>query len=110
MSLRARPPMVSQTGQGYRYVRCKRGGSDDTIYIHQLCAVAGGADPHDVFSDAYDVHHKPLDEVFDLDGQAPPLPLDLPDGTLPPIDTPESVELQAKWEHRTRNLERGVSD
>ncbi|MUV90232.1 hypothetical protein GJ629_10305 [Halapricum sp. CBA1109] len=58
---RTRAPAVSTTGNGYRYVRCQRGPHDDTVYIHQLCVIAGGADPHDVFSDAYDVHHLPLD-------------------------------------------------
>jgi len=104
-------PKVYESGLGYRYVRDRAGeGHDETLYIHQLCAIAGGADPHDVFSDAFDVHHKPLNEVFDLDQFVPPLPAQLPAGTVPALDTPESVELQGTWEHRKSNLNRGVSD
>lgn len=104
---RVRPPTVSETGLGYQYVRCQRGPHDDTVYIHPLCAIAGGADPHDVFSDAYDVHHLPLDLWLDLDCECPPLPISEMD--LPPIDTPESVELRGRWNHRGQNL-RGEAD
>jgi len=109
-STTAHVPTVSQTGQRYQYVRCQRGDRDDTVYIHQLCAIASGASPEDVFSDHWDVHHKPLSEVFDLSEHVPPAPLDLPGGTIPPIDTPDSVELEPKNQHRVRNLQRGAGD
>ena len=102
-----KPPSVSTTGLGYDYVRCQRGETDETVYIHQLCAILDGADPHDVFSDRYDVHHLPLSNCFDLEENcsAPPIP----DLGIPAIDTPESVEIQARWEHRQGNLS-GVAD
>jgi len=103
-------PNISQTGLGYSYVRCQRGDDDATVYIHQLCAIAAGEDPHDVFSDAYDVHHKSLSADFDLDVHVSPLPIELPKGLLTALDTPESVELQGRWEHRERNLDRGDAD
>jgi len=102
-------PTVSETGQRYRYVRCQRGDCDDTVYVHQLCAIAGGADPDDVFSSHWDTHHRPLSEVFDLDEHVPALPLDLPNGRLPPIDTPEAVTLEPRNEHRGRNLQEGTA-
>ena len=40
------------------YVKAACGKHNDNIYIHQLSAIAGGADPHYVFSDDVEVHHK----------------------------------------------------
>jgi hypothetical protein len=39
------------------YVKAVCGKYDDSVYIHQLSAVAGGADPYFVFSDDVEVHH-----------------------------------------------------
>lgn len=99
------PPSLSKTGIGYHYVRCRAGGSDDTCYLHQLAAIAGGADPHDVFSDAFDVHHLPLDHWLDLDERVPATPYDLADSIIPALDVPHGVDVQPRWEHRSRNLE-----
>lgn len=90
MSSRSRsPPKVITTGLGYQYVRCQANGEDHTVYIHQLCAIAGGADPHDVFSDVYDTHH-----LLSIPTQ----------WGLPQIDTPENCELVPRWEHRTKEV------
>lgn len=96
---------VSQTSLGYEYVRCRANGTDDTAYVHQLCAIAGGADPHDVFSDCYDVHHLPLSEWLDLEGHVPSTPVSV-DGDLlvPAIDTPAAVVPKPRWDHRQANL------
>ena len=56
-SQRVHPPTVSMSGRGYEYVRCQRGDRDDTVYLHQLDAVADGTDPHCVFSDGTQVQH-----------------------------------------------------
>jgi len=94
-------PTLQRTGHGYKYVRCQAGDSDDTVYIHQLCAILGGEDPYDVFSDAYDVHHLPLDEWLDLDEHAPP---------LKDLNTPACVELRPRWQHRSGNLKNRADD
>lgn len=98
-------PPVDRTGIGYNYVRCRAGGDDSTVYIHQLCAIADGADPRDVFSDDYDTHHRPLDHWLDLDARVPPTPIDVGDGVVPAIDTPDAVEVVPRNDHRRANLD-----
>lgn len=107
---RINPPALYSTAPGYKYFRCRANGDDSTVYVHQLCAIAGGADPHDVFSDSFDVHHRPLCEVFDLQTRTPQGPFEWAEIDVPPVDTPESVELQPRWEHREKNLSRGGAD
>jgi len=97
-------PSVTLTGHGYAYTRSRYGGEDKTVYLHQLCAIAGGADPYDVFSETTDVHHRPLHEWLDLDEDVPPAPVEVGDQLIPAIDTPESVEVTPRWDHRERNL------
>jgi len=82
-------PAVSQTSQGYNYVRCQRGSRDDTVYIHQLCAIAAGADPYNVFADFYEVHHRVR------------VPTQFGD---PQIDVPWNVELRPGAEHRSGHM------
>lgn len=106
---RRKPPSITQTGHGYAYARSWYGGEDVTVYLHQLCAIAGGADPEWVFSELTDVHHRPLDEWLDLDEDVPPAPIEVGDMLIPAIDTPESVEVQLRWDHREENL-RGAAD
>lgn len=77
------PPTLSLTGVGYEYVRCRFDDRDDTVYIHQLCAVADGADPHDVFSEGYSVYHV---------------------CPIPWLNTPENVEVVAQWGHHERTV------
>ena len=100
---------MTLTGHGYAYTRSRFDGEDKTVYLHQLCAIAGGADPYDVFAEMTDVHHRPLHEWLDLDEEVPPAPVEVGDELIPAIDTPESVEVQPRWEHRERNLG-GVGD
>ncbi|WP_181687328.1 hypothetical protein [Halorhabdus salina] len=102
-------PAVSTTGLGYHFARDEAGGRYDTIYVHHLCAIVGGADPHEVFADYTDVHHLALSEWLGLDVDVPAAPLEVGDELIPAIDTPESVEVQPRWEHRERNLG-GVAD
>ncbi len=90
-------PSVSETGSGYQYVRCQRGNHDDTVYIHQLCAIASGADPHDVFGDQYDVHHVVPTDWLDSDSKT--------DNGKPYLNTPETVVLVPVWAHRVGHLE-----
>lgn len=40
------------------YVKAVCGRHNDSIYMHQLSAIADGADPHFVFSDDVEVHHE----------------------------------------------------
>lgn len=49
---------IASTTEGYEYFRCRANGDDSTVYLHQLDAIAAGADPYDVFHPAFDVHHK----------------------------------------------------
>lgn len=43
---------------GYEYVRTESNGRSKAVPVHRLVAVAHGADPHDLFSDEYVVHHE----------------------------------------------------
>lgn len=90
----SRPPSIHTTEHGYQYVRCRIGG-DNTCYIHQLTIIADGADPHDVFSDQYDVHHL----------ISPPHNFD-----APKLDFPENLVLVPRWEHRNAELHGGYAD
>jgi hypothetical protein len=92
-------PTVAQTGNGYKYVRCRAGGDDSTVYIHQLVTIRDGADPHDVFSDRYDCHHLPLGDVLGVDDAPPVSDLNFENG----------LELRPRWDHRSDNLQ-GVAD
>jgi len=49
---------VLMTGDGYEYVRDRTGGEDNTLYLHQLDAIAAGADPAEVFDPDSHVHHR----------------------------------------------------
>lgn len=44
------------TPRGYISARC--GDNNDSVYMHQLAAIASGEDPHDVFAENTEVHHK----------------------------------------------------
>lgn len=57
--------------------------SDESVSIHQLLAIAGGADPYKVFSGGeYNVHHKK---------------------PIPWLNTPENVELLTKADHNSEH-------
>ena len=45
-------PSMFLTGGGYEYFRCQANGTDETVYVQQLCAIAAGYDSHEVFSDS----------------------------------------------------------
>jgi transposase-like protein len=45
---------ISTTESGYVYYN----GKNDQVWMHQLLAIATGHDPHDVFSDKTNCHHK----------------------------------------------------
>ena len=44
-------------GGSYEYMLDSRHQNPDKVAIHQLVAIAGGADAHKVFSDEWHVHH-----------------------------------------------------
>ena len=47
------------TPRGYRRLDCRHKNGTDRVYVHQLLAIAEGADPHKVFSNGeWHVHHK----------------------------------------------------
>ncbi|ARS89639.1 hypothetical protein B1756_07745 [Natrarchaeobaculum aegyptiacum] len=71
------------------------------MYIHQLCAIAAGADPHDVFSDRYDVRHIVPDNWLSSDVQTA--------AGKPYLNTPETVALFPIWA-RSENFDRSSSD
>ena len=53
------PPAHTITPRGYEVVSSKLDGEISWIAVHQLVAIAHGADPHKVFSDGeYQCHHK----------------------------------------------------
>lgn len=46
-------------GKSYLRWRDRSNGTQDTVYVHQLSAIAAGYDPYKVFSNGeYETHHK----------------------------------------------------
>jgi len=43
---------------GYEYWEHRHSGENVRVYVHQLLAIAEGADPSDLFGGGYDVHHR----------------------------------------------------
>jgi hypothetical protein len=78
------PPRLAHTSLGYEYARCRAGGDDSTVYVHQLVAILAGADPREVFDPDVDVHHR---------------------NSVPWDNRPENVELRGSREHRTGHLQ-----
>jgi hypothetical protein len=74
---------IQHTGLGYEYLRCRAAGSDDTVYVHQLLAIADGADPSEVFRPHFDVHHR---------------------NHVPWDNRPENLRLEPAEEHRRSHL------
>lgn len=56
--LRTPPSHVIDQTTGYEKIRTKDGEKRSTVMIHHLVLIAEGEDPHDVFSDEIDTHHK----------------------------------------------------
>lgn len=57
-SLKKQYPSVQMSQDGYCFWSCKLTGETKTVAVHQLLAIAEGADPEKVFSDGdYQVHH-----------------------------------------------------
>ena len=80
-------PTVTQTGNGYQYVRCRSKDEDNTCYIHQLTAIADGADPCKVFGDGYQVEHiLKLPRQFDA----------------PQLDFADNLVVVPHWRHGER--------
>lgn len=52
------PVRIRSSRDGYVRVWHSYAGGCERFYLHQLVAVAGGADPHEVFSEEYHTHHK----------------------------------------------------
>lgn len=51
-------PLSLSHSNGYPFFKAKHDGNMDYVGVHQLLAIADGADPHKVFSDGeYHVHH-----------------------------------------------------
>jgi len=53
-----KPPKLEHKPTGHERVRARVNGTRPTVGIHQLTAIAHGADPHDLFCGRYEVHHK----------------------------------------------------
>lgn len=57
--MRYTPVSHGWNARGYEYVRAKHDYETDGCFVHQLVAIANGAEPHKVFSNGrYHVHHK----------------------------------------------------
>lgn len=54
---RKEAPTMTIDGDGYERFFVHNGGKRRVVYVHQLTAIANGADPSDIF-DGYDVHHR----------------------------------------------------
>lgn len=87
---------VARTGLGYLYFRDRSGGDDETVYVHQLLAIAGGADPSMVFSSgAFEVHHGADSRFCDGTGVEHPR-----------ANWIENVELRACSEHARYHVQK----
>ncbi len=60
-------PSVGFTGHGSADTRSRFDGDDETVCGHQLCAIARGPAPYDVFLETTAVHHRPREGWRDLD-------------------------------------------
>lgn len=67
-------PCYEVNPEGYAYVKVDHSDGEDRVGIHELIAIAAGADPHEVFSDETHCHHR-FRVPSDLDGV---MQLDLP--------------------------------
>jgi len=75
---------------GYEVIGHTYRGENSLVYVHQIVAIAGGADPHKVFSGDYDSHHK---------------------NGIKYDNRPENIELMTREEHmRHHAIERGLGD
>lgn len=54
---RQSPAQFFTDHEGYELVRSKTRGENKQARVHQLVAIANGADPHNLFGDDYHVHH-----------------------------------------------------
>lgn len=77
---------LQHTGLGYEYFRCRAGSDDSTVYVHQLLAIAAGADPVRVFDPDHDVHHE---------------------STIPWDNRPGNLTVEDARDHRVSHLEGG---
>lgn len=79
---------VSETGYPYWSVRDP--DKTKTVTVHQLLAIADGADPHRVFADGTEVHHDVPHKLANLPG------------FLSVLSTPEHRRTHAadEWEER----------
>lgn len=83
----------------YAYYRDRSGGEDNTVYEHQLCVLAAGADPERVFSDgAWETHHGDDERFLEARGVEHPL-----------ANWPGNVVL-LKNEHHGRHTNGGSED
>lgn len=58
---RSQPANHTVDAQGYEiWQPCYR-GEKQTVFVHQVLAIADGADPHEVFADETVVHHGPIE-------------------------------------------------
>lgn len=75
-SNRERPPTYYTRQNGYEYVM----SNGEAVFVHQLVAIANGADPYKTLGDlTHVIHHKK---------------------PIPWLNTPENVELVTQSEHR----------
>lgn len=81
-----RPLSMSHTENGYEYFSSDWGDTQNEVKVHQLLAISEGEDPHEVFADRYEVHHKK---------------------NIPWLNTPWNIELLTTSEHVKRHHERG---
>lgn len=65
-------PCYEVNPEGYEYVKVDHGDTEDRVGIHELVAIASGADPYEVFTDETHCHHRlrvpsDFDDVVQLD-------------------------------------------
>jgi len=73
-----KPPSYRTKKSGHETVRSKHNGKHSTVGVHQLVAIANGANPYELFVCGYNVHHK---------------------NNIPWDNRPENLEVMSKSEH-----------
>lgn len=82
-------PCYEVNRQGYGYVKVDDGNGEDRVGIHELVAIANGADPYEVFCSGTHCHHR-LRVPSKFEG-------------VMQLDIPHNIEVHDAYDHLSRH-------